>query len=202
MSAPKEDFTAVAAQIRMNMPSLTGTEAKVASTLTNFKPLEESTRIREVAQTAGVSEALVVKVAKKLGFDGFKEIKAALIGYRNGTSAGLYDEISPEDDLETVASKVFRTSIQALEETRAILDVEKIERTARILSRADRVDIYGVGGSAQIARDVAHKFLRIGRRIAVHDDPHMMMMSASVLDATDAVIAISHSGNSEAVIAR
>lgn len=201
MNASDAEFTGVAAQIRMNMPSLTRTEAKVASTLTNYNPLDESTRIREVAQTAGVSDALVVKVAKKLGFDGFKEIKSALIGYRNGTSAELYDEISAEDDLETVASKVFRTSIQALEETRAILDVGKIERTARILARADRVDFYGVGGSAQIARDVAHKFLRIGRRISVYDDPHMMLMSASVLDASDAVVAISHSGKSEAVIA-
>lgn len=201
MSDRGDDFKAVAAQIRMNMPSLTGTEAKVAKTLTSFKKLEESTRIREVAKSAGVSEALVVKVAKKLGFDGFKELKSALIGYRNGSSAELYDEISTGDDLETVASKVFRTSIQALEETRAILDVERIERTARVLARAERVDIYGVGGSAQIARDIAHKFLRIGRRIAVYDDPHMMMMSASVLDTTDAVVAISHSGSSEAVIA-
>ena len=201
MNTQGEDFTAVAARIRMNMPSLTGTEAKVARTLTNYEALQKGTPIREVAEEAGVSEALVVKVSKKLGFDGFKEIKAALIGYRSGSSADLYDEISSDDDLDTVASKVFRTSIQALEETRAILDIEGIERTAKVLARAEKVDIYGVGGSAQIARDIAHKFLRIGRRIAVFDDPHMMNMSASVLDAADAVIAVSHSGNSEAVLA-
>ena len=201
MNTQGNDFTAVAARIRMNTPSLTGTEAKVASALTDFSSLNEKTRVRDVAESAGVSEALVVKVAKKLGFEGFKEIKAALIGYRKGASADLYDEISPEDDLQAVASKVFRTSIQALEETRAILDIDTLQRTAQILARADTVEIFGVGGSAQIARDISHKFLRIGRRIGVHDDPHMMMMSASVLDAGDAVVAISHSGNSEAVIA-
>jgi hypothetical protein len=39
-------------------------------------------------------------------------------------------------------------------------------------------DLYRLGGSAQIASDVAHKFLRIAIRINVYDDTHMMAMSA------------------------
>ena len=201
MIEKNHEFAAVGAQIRMNLPGLTATEVKVAHAVTNLKELEERTPIKAVAAVAGVSEALVVKVSKKLGFDGFKEMKTAIIGYRDVTSASLYNEIAEEDDLEAVATKVFETSIQALEETRAILDIEKIEKVARILARAERVDIYGVGGSAQIARDISHKFLRIGRRFHVYDDNHMMMMSASVLENPDVVIVISHSGQTESVLA-
>lgn len=201
MTPQDEKFSAVGARIRMNMPGLTETEAKVADVLVGFQELEQNTPIRSIAQSADVSEALVVKTAKKLGFKGFKELKCAILGYRSLASASLYDEISAEDDTATVVAKVFRTSIQALEETRAIIDIAKIEETAKMLAGAKKIDFYGVGGSAQIARDIAHKFLRIGRRISVHDDPHMMLMSASVLDADDAVVAISHSGQTEAVIA-
>ena len=61
-------------------------------------------------------------------------------------------------------------------------------------------DLYGIGGSAQIARDVSHKFLRIGVRASVFDDAHMMLMSASLLGEGDIAIGFSHSGTTTAVI--
>ncbi len=81
-----------------------------------------------------------------------------------------------------------------------ILDVQAFERAADILYRARHRDFYGFGGSAQIARDVAHKFLRIGLRVAVHDDAHMMLMSAAMLGPDDAVMVFSHSGTVQTYI--
>ncbi|PLW76629.1 SIS domain-containing protein [Cohaesibacter celericrescens] len=188
------------AKIRMSLPTLTDTEARLAQVLTEYEFLEEKTPIKEIATKAEVSEALVVKVAKKMGFNGFSELKSAILGYRKGHSADLYSEISPDDGLKSIATKVFRTSVQALEETLAILDIDAVERAAQALAKANHVDIYGVGGSAQIGRDVSHKFLRIGRRFTVQDDSHMMMMSASVLTKQDVVLAISHSGTTTAVL--
>ena len=95
----------------------------------------------------------------------------------------MHQELSADDTAEIV-QKVFRTSIQALEETLAILDMEAFRpgRGSASTARSNR-DFYGVGGSAQIARDVSHKFLRIGIRASVFDDSHMMLMSASLLGA-------------------
>ncbi len=90
--------------------------------------------------------------------------------------------------------------MQALEETFAILDLEAFERATDYLHRARQRDFYGLGGSAQIARDVSHKFLRIGIRTSVFDDAHMMMMSAALLTPDDVAVAYSHSGNTSAVI--
>jgi DNA-binding MurR/RpiR family transcriptional regulator len=96
--------------------------------------------------------------------------------------------------------KVFRTAMQALEETFAILDLPGFERAAGYLHGARQRDFYGLGGSAQIARDVSHKFLRIGLRSSVFDDAHMMMMSAALLTPEDVAVAFSHSGATTAVI--
>ena len=82
----------------------------------------------------------------------------------------------------------------------SILDVQAFERAAGILHSARNRDFYGLGGSAQIARDVAHKFLRIGLRATVHDDAHMMLMSAAMLGPDDAVMVFSHSGTTSAVL--
>jgi DNA-binding MurR/RpiR family transcriptional regulator len=194
------DPRAIGAQIRMRMPLLTPLEARVVDTITGRRDFSEATPLKEVAEDAGVSEAMVVKIAKKLGFNGFRDFRAALVNYNSLDTANLHQEISPDDSAADLIQKVFRTAVQALEETMSILDVQSFERAADILHKAHNRDFYGLGGSAQIARDVAHKFLRIGLRATVHDDAHMMLMSAAMLGPDDAVMVFSHSGTTSAVL--
>lgn len=194
------DARAVGAQIRMRLPSLTPLEGKVVADILARKDISDAIPLRDVALGSGVSEAMVVKVAKKLGFAGFREFRQGLVDYYNSDTAALHSEIGPQDTAGQIVQKVFRTAMQALEETFAILDLEAFERAADYLHRARQRDFYGLGGSAQIARDVSHKFLRIGIRSSVFDDAHMMVMSASLLGPDDVAIAFSHSGNTTAVI--
>ena len=194
------DPRAVGAQIRMRLPSLTPLEGKVASAILDRKDIDEATPLKEIAAVSGVSEAMVVKVAKKLGFAGFREFRQGLVDYYRSDTAALHSEISAEDTAGEVVQKVFRTAMQALEETFAILDLAAFDRAADYIFRAKQRDFYGLGGSAQIARDVSHKFLRIGIRTSVFDDAHMMAMSASLLGPDDVVLAFSHSGTTSAVI--
>lgn len=194
------DARAVGAQIRMKLPGLTPLEAKVAADILARKDIDDSMPLRDVAAGSGVSEAMVVKVAKKLGFGGFRDFRQGLVEYYRSESAALHAEIGANDTSGQIVQKVFRTAMQALEETFAILDLTAFDRAADYLHRARQRDFYGLGGSAQIARDVSHKFLRIGIRSSVFDDAHMMMMSAALLGPDDVAIAFSHSGNTSAAI--
>ena len=160
------DPRTIAAQVRMRLPDLTPLERKVAHHVIAQKRTDAAISLRDVANAVGVSDAMVVKVAKKLGFSGFRDFRQGLVDYNNTETAGLYSEISSTDTSAQIIQKVFRTSMQALEETFAILDVAAFDGAADVLHNARYRDFYGVGGSAQIARDVAHKFLRVGLRVA------------------------------------
>jgi DNA-binding MurR/RpiR family transcriptional regulator len=186
--------------IRMILPTLTPLEAKVTRALLDWKSLDLGTTLKEVAEATGVSDAMIVKICKKLGFAGFRELRVGLVDYNRLPTTEMHQEVSRDDSPSEIIDKVFRTAIQALEETLAILDRDAFIRAVEFLHRARIRDLYGVGGSAQIARDVAHKFLRIGIRANVFDDAHMMLMSASVLGPDDVVVAFSHSGRSAVVL--
>ena len=194
------DAHAVGAQIRMRLPSLTPLAGKVAADILARKDIDRETPLRSVAEGSGVSEAMVVKVAKKLGFAGFGEFRRGLVDYCNSDTAALHSGIGPQDTAGRIVQKVFRATMQALEETFAVRDPEAFERAADFLHRARRRDFYGLGGSAQDTRDVSHKFLRIGIRTSIFDDAHMMVMSAALLGHDDVAIAFSHSGSTTAVI--
>lgn len=194
------DPRTVGPRIRMMMPHLTPLESRVVEAILARRDFEETTSLKTIANDAGVSEPMIVKIAKKLGFAGFRDFRAGVVEYNRLPTAELHQELSPDDTGVEIAQKVFRTSIHALEETLSILDSEVFERAADIIFNARQRDLYGIGGSAQIARDVGHKFLRIGVRTSVFDDAHMMLMSAALLGDGDVAIAFSHSGRTSAVI--
>jgi len=184
----------VGPRIRMMMPNLTPLEARVVDTVFGRRDFSDATSLKDVAEDAGVSEAMVVKIAKKLGFSGYRDFRANVAGYVRLPIAEMHEELSPEDTAHDIIHKAFRASMQALEETLAIADVEAFERAADLIHGARQRDLYGVGGSAQIALDVSHKMLRIGVRTSVFDDAHMMAMSAALLGRDDLAIGFSHTG--------
>lgn len=200
MTKDLSDTTRVGPHLRMMLPALTELEAKVVKLMLQNEHFSVTTPLHVFAEAAGVSDAMVVKVAKKLGFSGFREMRDQVGKYNQLPTADLFSEIGPSDPTRVVVEKVFRTAIQALEETLAIVDENAFERAASAMAGAKQRDFYGLGGSAQIARDVAHKFLRIGVRCSVFDDAHMMMMSANLLGPDDVAVAFSHSGQTSAVI--
>ncbi len=200
MSSAFTDPRMVGPRIRMMMPRLTPLEGRVVDMILGRRDLDESTPLKTVADDAGVSEAMVIKISKKLGFAGFKDFRTGVVGYNSLPTTELHQELSPDDTGVEIAQKVFRTSIRALEETLSILDPEAFEKAADLIFTARQRDFYGIGGSAQIARDVSHKFLRIGVRTSVFDDAHMMLMSAALLGEGDVAVAFSHSGATTAVI--
>jgi DNA-binding MurR/RpiR family transcriptional regulator len=194
------DPRTVGPRIRMMMPHLTPLERRVVDMILGRRDFDETTSLRTIADDAGVSEAMIVKITKKLGFAGFKDFRSGISEYNRLPTAELHQELSPDDSGGELAQKVFRTSIHAIEETLSILDPEALERAADLIFAARQRDLYGIGGSAQIARDVSHKFLRIGVRTSVFDDAHMMLMSAALLGPSDVAIGFSHSGTTTAVI--
>lgn len=189
----------VGPRIRMMIPEMSPAEVRITEIVLE-QASEDDAPIKQVAIKADVSEAAVVKTAKRLGFAGYRELRSALHAYSKQPHSDLHQDVGPDDTAEMIVQKVFQTSIQALQETQAILDIEGFKFAADLIHKARQLEFYGLGGSAQIAGDVAHKFLRIGVRATVFDDTHMMAMSASLLGPGDVVIAFSHSGRSSGVV--
>lgn len=199
MSSQVDEISAIGPKLRLMIPSLTSLETRLVNAVlaSNF---DENISIKTIAARCEMSEAMVVKTAKKLGFSGFKQLRAKVANYNRLPITEMHQELSPSDTTREIVSKVFRTSVQAIEETLAILDMAAFEKAAEFLAKARQRDLYGFGGSAQIARDAVHKFLRIGVRATAYDDSHMMLMSAALLNEQDVVLAISHSGQTKDII--
>jgi len=200
MSPTPTDINGIVLRIRSLLPTLTALEAGVVTGLFKKRFINERTLLKWVADEMRVSEAMVVKIAKKLGFSGFRAFRSALAEYNNFQNTQLHAELFANDSAGNIVQKVVQASIKALEQNLAVIEQAAIEKAAKYLSSSVFRDFYGVGGSAQVARDAAFKFLRIGVRASVFDDSQMMLMSACLLEKTDVAVAFSHCGQTAVVI--
>lgn len=141
-----------------------------------------------------MSTALIVKVSKKLGFSGFKQLKDSLITHHASESYLPNEQLSPDDSCEQIVHKVLQNSINALTEILNFVDAKMVAAAAEAIINARNVELYAVGGSTIICEDFQHKLLRFGIRANVPRDRHLMLMSASVLTEEDVVLVVSHSG--------
>ncbi|MCK0975346.1 SIS domain-containing protein [Enterobacter hormaechei subsp. hormaechei] len=195
-----EQALAIGARIKMSLSQLNTTERRIVEWLIIKGHITTTTSLKEVASVLEVSEPLLVKVAKKIGFSGFREMRGALLSYFEALPYEREEEITENDNLDTVMDKVFSNSIQVLKEARAVADTTTMGNAARLIFRARRVVIFGVGGSASVGLDFEHKLLRIGIISHAYSDFHLMLMAASQLNEDDVVIAISQSGETREMI--
>jgi RpiR family transcriptional regulator, repressor of rpiB and als operon len=93
MTFDELDLRAVGPKIRMRLPSLTPLELRVVETVFGQGQFSEATALRQIADDAGVSEALVVKIAKKLGFAGFRDFRSAVAEYIRSPTAEMHEEL-------------------------------------------------------------------------------------------------------------
>ena len=149
--------------------------------------------INEVAAQLSISEATVFRFCKKLGYNGFQDLKIALAKEKMPIQQ-IHEEISEEDDQFTIAQKVFHSNIQTLEHTMALLTQPTMEKATNALNSAQKIYFFGVGGSSTIAMDGYHKFMRTGTPSFAFIDSHYQLMAATQLTANDVAVVISHSG--------
>jgi len=190
----------IGACLRERLSHLTALEERVILAIVNQRAIDERTLLKVVADEAHVSKAMLIKIAKKLGFDGFRSLRAALAEYNRLPLAEIHEELCSCRTPFALAEKICRISIKAIQDTFSSLSFKDLERAAQCFYAARQRDFYGVGGSAQVARNATCKFLRIGIRASTFDDNSMMLMSASLLQKGDAVVALSSSGQTLVVV--
>lgn len=147
----------------------------------------------EVADGSGSSEASVIRFCRDLGFSGFQDFKLALASDLAASPVGFSpqeDPSTPEEALEYVTHH----ARQALEDTRSLLDLRAVSEAVRLVLKARRIDIYGVGASGVTAQDFAYKFLRLGYAAQAYADPHLAAMSAATLGPEALALAVTRSG--------
>ena len=183
-----------------NLQSLRKSEAKVATYVLAHANDVIKMRIVDLAAQSEVSEPTVIRFCRALGFDGFQSFKLQLAQQLGLGSVYTQFAVDDNDTVADLGNKVFDTTIGSLLTVRDELNPEVLEQAINTISNARRVEFYGFGASGSVAADAQHKFFRLQLSTAAYTDPHIQHMSAISLSTEDVVVAISQSGETQALL--
>lgn len=172
-------------------PSLSAAEKRVADVILEQKDAAIYASLQEITALAGVGDASVLRFCRKVGYAGFQDLKLAIALAQKGE-----EEIGSERFADTIAQNLHKT----IDDTKDMLELERIQRSSAMIRGARRIFIYGVGASGGAASNMAAKLLRYGVTAHVVSDLHYQLMSSAVMSAADLLIAFSLSGATKAIV--
>ncbi len=186
-------------KIRFLRPQMGPAEKKIADYILENTQDIISASISDFAEKCGCGDATVVRFARRIGFDGYQSLKIGIVGEMSAASS-VSEEITREDSCHEIFKKRVQDISVALSNTESVLDSETLTLVAKAIINSKRIVVFGLGNSAAIAQDAAHKFLRLGFNAQACCDNHMQAIIATHLDRKSVVIGISHSGSSKDIV--
>lgn len=188
-------------KLKQYYETFTKNEKKIADYIIDNLIEVKGLNTYDLAIRSQVSQASIVRFAKKLGFKGFPDLKIALAGdfqnleKKNEILNIIYEEITMEDSMEILAKKVMFENINIIEDTYRILDFTEVEKAIILLERARKIYILGAGSSAVVAKDFQYKLWELGKNVLFDTDQHVQLSNASTATDEDVIFVISHSGH-------
>jgi len=181
--------------------NMTDVDKKIANYINENKELITKLSVSELAQNANVSSASIVRFSRKLGYNGFGELKIEIAKDLTLNSKD-YSYIVKDSDvgINSIVNNITNKTIETITNTTKLNELDTIEKSIEEIINAKNVYVFGVGGSALVALDLQQKLLRINKTTITFLDSHTQLMVSSNLDKDDVAIAISYSGKSKEVI--
>ena len=180
--------------------SLSLAEGRVADWVLSHPHQVVALPLAKIARAIGVSEPTVVRFCRTVGSRGFSDFKVRVAQNLARHQPLVHADVLADDDATDILAKVLGRSIRELSNVQQKLDATCIEEAASALLRAQRIEFYGTGASGIVADDAQNKFFRLGIPCSAYRDPPGMLQSAAISDREYAIIAVSKTGHSEAVV--
>ncbi|MFQ4148761.1 MurR/RpiR family transcriptional regulator [Arthrobacter sp. LAPM80] len=190
-------------RIQAKLPDMPAAMAKIGSFLLENPqaPLELS--IMELAEKTKTSPATVTRFCRLLGYAGFVPFRVSIASdlgrsdARESWKADIGRAFGPDDSARDVLSTLVNAHTRSLEETAAIMDLALMNKIARRIAMSNHVDIYGIGGSAVMAKELQSRLYRIGINAHHWSEVHAGLTSAAIQDSNSVAIGISNTGRTE-----
>lgn len=156
--------------------------------------------VSEIAEKTFTSKATVVRFAKAMGYDGWKEFMKDYIAevkyqkaHQNTVDFNL--PFQPDDSEDTIMENIKKLQIESIRETADLLKKETLQKAADYLVKAEHIVIFCSSPNTYLGELFKRKLITIGKHASVPVVGEAGIVAAS-LSSRDCALIISYSGNS------
>ena len=152
---------------------------------------------RELAQECGCSAATVVRFARKLGYEGFSELKHHIRSALRTPGDDI--TLAGGEKTDSVKQKALLYATHSIRSTVQQVDEEQLEAAARMVRGARGVQLCAMGSAAGVALSACSQLLSLGIRADFPTDELQQLRSAACLGPGDVLIGINYNNAARSV---
>jgi DNA-binding MurR/RpiR family transcriptional regulator len=181
-------------------PAMRPAQKKVADFVLKNPEKAAGSTIAELSKAVGISTASVVRFCEDIEFSSFTAFRLAVSvaseqrRVARETFSIDRDEIDPNDSMQEVVAKTVFHEVEAIQQTGSNLDLKTLEEVVSLITKAKRIELFGLGSSSLATQDLRQKLHRIGLFAFDSPDNHQAMTSSALMNPGDVGIVFSHSG--------
>lgn len=148
--------------------NITPTESILAQYVIEYKSEIEKLSIQQFAEKNFVSKSAVHRFCKKLGFNGFNELKVKVAqDIAKETNCDKKIDVNfpfvAVDDFENISLKLLKLYELSLRDTYNLIDNNELNKCIKLMHNAEIIDIYTQAHNINVAENFQDKMMAIGR---------------------------------------
>ena len=161
-------------QERLERCELSVSERAVADFILKEKMNIRDMTTREIAQAAFSSPSTLVRIAHKMNFAGWNELKEALLKEEEYLQTHFTDidanlPFKKTDSIMSVAAKIAALKKESIEDTLSLISHDDLQKAVTMLYNASAIHLFAVSNNLLICREFQHNMARIGRHVEIQD---------------------------------
>jgi len=194
MNTPISDSVSFSQIVAENYPQLTKSEKRIADFMRHQQDEAAFLSAGEIAGRLSLSEATMVRFARKLGFESYPELRVALqenFRHRMTHSARLRSRLDKLREGGDIFERLVASEIDYLTEALHTLSRESMNAAVELLRTHPRVFVFGLGPSLSLVDQLEIRLTRAGRHvIPLKTSGREMLEPMLLMDSQDLLIAI------------
>lgn len=185
--------------------TLTPVEQKIASYILEDPESILDLKISEFAELLYVSKSAVHRCIKKIGFNGFNELKVCIAKerdflYPESDTVNVNSPFSQKDGPMAIAFKLLDLYEATIKETFSCLKLKQLEIVSQLLNKAKIIDIYTHAHNLNVAENFQDKMLTIGKKVTCPYNFYNQRLNVLASDSTHVAIILSYSGRASWIL--
>ena len=156
--------------------------------------------IKEVAEASYTSTGTIMRLIKKLDFQGFNEFKEAFIKELNYLESH-FNHIDPNypfnqnDNIQKIASKITILAKETLNDTLSLIEHDSLQKAVLLLHKAKNIHLAAISYSLLLGQIFQLDMLRIGVNVNVCHINGEELFSTAIINQGDCLLVVSYSGS-------
>ena len=156
--------------------------------------------LQKVANKCGTSDATVLRFCRSIGYLGFEDFKISLVPELLSKGSTAYIQIDQNQKVNGVNKALQKNFRQQVDSVLINTDDKDLVLVASHISRANKILVIGLGGSAGVAHIFCDSLGSLGILSYCLQDRSIIQNVVPTLISGDVIVGISHSGETEEVV--